>query len=183
MFIHFNPDSGDILSITNVLPEFDYIEVDIADVELIHTGKESVHKYTVKFDEEKKAYQLQKKNVINVFQKTINDIVYEIPKINIRNGITVIQDVQNECWKFLISEQLEAELKTTNSYTDYEIYFSVTEYGNPNVLYKQLTINLEQLVKNHYQIIPFSMNFETTNLPISLFTNKIFEYNYERFSV
>lgn len=180
MFIHFNPESGDILSITNVLPKFDYIEVDIADVELIHTGKESVHKYTVMFNEEKKVYQLQKKNVINVFQKTINDIIYEIPKSDVRNEITVIQDVENSCWKFLISAQLEAELKTTNSYTDYEIYFSVTEYGNPNILYKQLTINLEQLLKNHYQILPFTSDFEKNDTLLSVFTNKQFEYNYER---
>ena len=183
MFVKFNPDNGQILSITNIQPLENFIGVDIEDVKLIHEGKKSANKFFVEFNGTKNIYEFKKKNEIDVFSKNINQILFQIPQNTDRSGITVIQDVQNECWKFLISEQLEVELKTTNSYTDYEIYFSVTEYGNPNVLYKQLTINLEQLVKNHYQIIPFSMNFETTNLPISLFTNKLFEYNYERFSV
>ena len=44
----------------------------------------------------------------------------------------------------------------------------------PNILYKMITVDLEQLVRNHYQIFDMkNINEETNpNIPISVFTNK-----------
>lgn len=180
MYVQYQPDNGKILSITNVKPEFDYIEVDIEDVKDIHSGKESSHKFQVLYDNLQGKFYLNKKDVDNVFEKTIDFILYEIPIIDDRKGITIIQDTKNSCWKFLISQSLEIDFKNNNSFTNYNLYFSVTEFGNPNILFKQLAINLDQLVKNHYQIISFTSDFEKNNKLVSIYTNKRFEYNFER---
>lgn len=180
MFVNFNPLTGDILNITNIEPDFDYIKVDIEDIRAVHIGKESLSNYHVLYDKKEESYKLQKKNILNVFDKKFNEIVYEIPLNLDRSGITVIQSIEEKCWKFVINKDLEIQLRNNKSYINYNLFFSITEYGNPNILYRQLEINLEQLVKNHYQIIPFEFDFEKTLMPVSVFTNKMFEYNYER---
>ena len=180
MFIQFDPANGELIRVTNSQPDFDFIEVDKEDIIEVHTGKISAKKYIVVFNDKLGKYQLQKKDVINVFNTTIHNILYEIPTNKNREGITIIQDISNSCWKFLINKDLEIDLKSRNSFTNYSLYFSVTELGNPNLLYRQLEINLEQLVKNHYQIVSFLNDFEKTELLVSVYTNKIFEYNYER---
>jgi len=181
MYICFAPDTGKIISIGNLIPSGDYIEVDIEDVRAVHTGKESSDKFIILYNSVLGIYELKKKNFLNILDKTINEILYLVPNNETRNGITIIQDIKNSCWKFLINGQLEAELKSTSSYTNYFLYFSVTEFENPNILFKQLSINLEQLIKNHYLILPFNSEFEIDyNINCSVYTNKIFEYNYER---
>lgn len=182
MFVKFNPDNGKILSITNIQPLENFVEVDIEDVKLIHEGKESSNKFFVEFNASKNIYEFKKKNEIDVFSKNINQILYQIPQSTDRSGITIIQSCNEVCWKFLINDQLEAQCKTNIALDNFQLFFSVTEFNNPNILYKQLQVDLEQLIKKHYFIIDFSEEFEHNKEGslVSIYTNKIFDYNYER---
>ena len=180
MYIRFDKSTGNILQITNLQPEGDFLEVNFVDVEDIHLGKKSCNNYFISYNKSESKYELLKKNVENIFDKTINDILYCVPIQDKKANIHIIQDVKNECWKFLISSDLEINLRSNLTFLDYILYFSVTQFENPNILYKLLEVNLEQLVKNHYQIIPFSYNFEYSKELVSVYTNKRFEFSYER---
>ena len=101
--------------------------------------------------------------------------------INTEADITIIQDIPNTCWKFLISEELEVELRSKFINLKSILHFSITEQNNPNILYKTILVDLEQLVKNHYQVFDFTAEFEKENIPLSVFTTKRFNsYSYKR---
>ena len=107
-------------------------------------------------------------------------MIYQIP-INTEADITIIQDIPNTCWKFLISEELEVELRSKFINLKSILHFSITEQNNPNILYKTILVDLEQLVKNHYQVFDFTAEFEKENIPLSVFTTKRFNsYSYKR---
>ena len=182
MFVKFNPDNGQILSITNIQPSENFINVDKEDVKLIHEGKESSNKFFVEFNETKNIYEFKKKNEINDFSKNTTQILFQIPQNTNRSGVTIVQNCNEACWKFLINDQYAVQCKTNIALDNFKLFFSVTEFNNPNILYKQLQVDLAQLIKKHYFIISFSEKFEHNKEGslVSIYTNKIFTYNYER---
>ena len=109
-------------------------------------------------------------------------MLYEIPTSSTGSAdIIVIQDFTRKFWKILIGDHLENQLLNKKVSLKHELAFSVTEKGNPNILYKSLLVDLEQLIKNHYQVIPFSDSFEQEKLTVSVYTKKEFSaYYYKR---
>jgi hypothetical protein len=183
-YVIFDLDSGEITSITNIQPKesINYIEDDSPDVIDMLIGKETPKMFIVAYDEQVKEYKLNKRIEFEAEKLVIDDLIYQIPT-DIESNITIIQDIPNTCWKFLISEELEVELRSKFINLKSILHFSITEQNNPNILYKTILVDLEQLVKNHYLVFDFTAEFEKEDIPLSVFTvNRFDSYSYKRIS-
>jgi len=177
-------DNGDILKITPEQPDISekYILVDQEDVKVLLTGEELIFKWMVGFNLKTKVNELIPKGLYDERDFKINELIYEVPFGNKDAEIVIDYDKDNTCWKFLISSELEIFLYNNNiSLNDSFLHFSVCEHNNPNILFKTLTVSLDQLVKNHYFILPFIYEWEANLKEFSIYTNKRFNtYSFMR---
>lgn len=178
MFVTYDENTGRILDIVNFKKDKECIEVDYEDVKNLINGIESFSNYKVSYNALTNKMELIANEIIYYKNLNIKQLIYQIPTGDILNDseITIVQDFKNTCWKFLPSYQLCNKIIDKKIFLNRNLFFSITEEYNPNVLYKSLVVNLQQFIKQKYFILPFSFNFESNkNCNISLYTNKIFE--------
>lgn len=183
MYVVYEEESGKILSITPVEPEHEaFIEVDLQDVLSVHLGYEPMHNYSVRFNSYKKIFEFLPNSNYNEQEIDINELIYEIPvHKNDDYDIKVMQDCPEKCWKIFPGKDVSLEMNKQKISKNITLYFSITEKSNPNILYKQLSVNLIELLRDYYHIIPFEKEFEFQGKDVSLYTNKRFEaYIYEK---
>jgi len=184
-YVCYERANGEILAVLNHDPtssfssilDWAYIEVDIEQVMDILSGAVTPKSFVVEYSNLHDARILKPRQEFEIEELNIDDLIYKIPQVSIREeqDIIIIQDITNTCWKILISPMCEGELRGNFVNLKYIMHFAITKYNNPNILYRLLEIDLEQLVKNHYQIVDFQYDFETTDLPVSVFTMKRFD--------
>jgi len=181
-YVYFDIASGKILQITNEKLDDDLlssIAVSVEDVESLINGDEPFESCSVVFNTKLKMYELQR-NTIEQPLYNVGDLIYEITQPVANADIQVIQDIKNTCWKFLISEDLRANLVDNRVSLKVHLGFSITEKNNPNVLYRTLSFPFKQLVDEYYVVLDFKNDFEFNGDPISLYTIKRFDtYSYE----
>jgi len=181
-YVYFDIETGNILEITN--EEIDdnnssHIVVSVEDVETLINGEEPFESCSVVYNTKLKLYELQR-NTIEQPVYNVNDLIFEIAEYTENADIQVIQDLKNTCWKFLISEELRANLVENKVSLKVNLGFSITEKNNPNVLYRTLIFPFSQLVNDYYVVLDFKHDFEFNGDPISLYTIKRFDtYSYE----
>ena len=195
-YVCYSLKNGDILAVTNLDPkesfhhaiEWGFIEVDISEVIGILTGEESYREFIVEHSSVTNEKILKQRGSFKVEELDIVDIVYHIPTEEdykyrvdeegntVDPDITIMQDIANTCWKIFIGKKLEQKLRIDAINLNVMLHFSVTEYNNPNVLYRTLMVDLEQLVKNHYQVLDFKSDYEFEGKPVSIFTVKRYDH-------
>lgn len=183
-YVGFNKETGAIVSIgnDNTRTDINYIQVPLSDVISIKKGIESQDNYCVRYNPKTKDLELQLKSEDIFDASLVNDFIYEIPTIEVVDpDICLIQDVPNLCWKVLVGKTLKKNIREKGIRLNTNIMFSITAKGDPNVLYKTLIVQAGQTVSDNYSIIPFSMPFEKTSEPISVYTARKFDtYQFKR---
>jgi hypothetical protein len=189
-FVCFKIGSGDILAILNgSVDSFEsednwgYVEVPYNTILPLLTGEETPKSYVVEYNPLLDSHSLKPRVDFDAEELNINDLIYKIPIVEKYKDedIKIIQDIKNTCWKVLISEPCESKLRTDFANLKYVLHFAITEPNNPHHLYRMLKINLEQLVKNHSQVLDFMYDYEITDTPLSIYTMKRFDsYCYKR---
>jgi len=183
MFVSFNKDTGDITSIGNEADEsISYILVPLSDVINILDGIEPAKNYVVQYDPKTKNLEFVSRFEFVYDNCSVDELIYEVPEESTEEpDILLIQDIPNTCWKVQVGKEFKSNLKSKGVSLNANLMFSVTEKNDPNVLYKTLFIDFGQAVGDNYYIIPFTMPFEETNLPISVYTSKRFDtYQFKR---
>ena len=184
MKVFYDEESGAIICITpqidDSLKDKNYITVSKDEVQEILKGNESIHWYHVFYNLKTKEREFGPIDNYNEHELDINEIIYEIPGYATNPDITIKQDLVNTCWKFFPSKDLSYKLAAENINVKGNLYFSVTEQGNPNILYAQLTVKLQKMLTDHYFVLPFTQEFEFKGVDVSIFTNKRFSsYQYK----
>jgi hypothetical protein len=161
---------------------FNHIEVDKKDVIDLILGKEMRRNYRVDYNPKTKELELRHVHDTDFFNKDIQDYLYEIPSTDIVDpDITVIQDMPNKCWKFLLGTDLKTNLNKKKAKLRGVDLFSITKKHDPNILYKSLFVDLTRTLHDNYFIIPFDAEFETQDLDFSIYTLRKFDsYQYKR---
>lgn len=183
MYVCFEPDTGTILKVTNTLSNADknFISVDINDVRTLLSGEEQLTNYKVEFNPKTKELEFKPRYELHVSNFNINDVIYQVPQNVDDADLTVIQDLDNKCWKVLISSELKRNLKNKGVGLNMNIYFSITALNDPNLLYKILDIDFSRSLRDHYFVAPFTEEFEKDICDISLYTAKQFDtYSFKR---
>ena len=176
-YVIFNKDSGEIDSISNTVTNEDtYIQVPLADVLSLKTGVEDISNYHVQYNPKNKELELKSKYEFALDALTVNDSIYELPETLIDDAdVQVIQDIPNTCWKIKLGNSIRDNIKRKGINLNANFLFSVTKKGDPNILYKTLSVHIGKTVADNYCIVPFDMPFETTKIPVSVYTARKFD--------
>lgn len=176
-YVIFNKDSGEIESISNdVTNEDTYIQVPLADVLSLKTGVEDISNYHVQYNPKNKELELKSKYEFALDALTVNDSIYELPENSVDDAdVQVIQDIPNTCWKIKLGNSIRDNIKRKGINLNANFLFSITKKGDPNILYKTLSVHIGKTVADNYCIVPFDMPFETTDIPVSVYTARKFD--------
>jgi hypothetical protein len=94
--------------------------------------------------------------------------------------LVIRQNNKLKRWEFMLNPYTKKFLKLSGYSTDDVVYFSVTEKYDPNILYKSITINVQELINNKECYVPFDNNWNPTDCETSVYTTKYFEnYGHE----
>lgn len=182
-YVFFDKDKGTVLGVGNTPNEkLSYIEVDGTLVTTLLSGAEPMHNYAVEYNPKTKELEFVSKfqHVLDAF--TVNEFIYEIPQSQIEDpDISIIQDIPDLCWKVKVGEGLKKNLRAKGVSLTTGIMLSITAKGDPNILYKTMFVDFNQLVNDNYFILPFTMPFEKTQEPVSIYTARRFDtYQFTR---
>jgi len=183
MYVQFKQDTGEI---TGISPRSNAnhhdIQVGLEEVSAILEGRERKRNYRVEYEPRKKKLALVNQHEKQFDGASVRDFIYELPEVEQDDvDICVFQDTTNCCWKILLGNALQKNLKKQGLRLNKQLSFSVTAKHDPNILYKTLFVDFSQIVRDNYAVIPFTMEFEETNSDISIFTAKMFDsYSFQR---
>jgi len=176
-YVVFNKENGKIISISNIVTKEDtYITVPLSDVMSLKKGIEPLSNYSVQYNPKTKELELQSKYEHFLDSISVKDFIYEIPENEIDDAdIQLVQDIPNTCWKIKVGNQLKKNIRAKGVNLNSSILFSVTAKGDPNILYKTLSVHVGQAMSDNYYVVPFSMPFETEKQVLSVYTARKFD--------
>lgn len=182
-YVFFNKDTGNVIGISNIPdPAFDYIQVENSLVVPVLQGSEPITNYVVQYNPKIKSLEFASRfeYVLDAF--LVKDFIYEIPEQELEDpDILIEQDIPNTCWKVQVGKEFKKNLKSKGASLNANLMFSITAKHDPNILYKTLFVDFNKAVTDNYYILPFSMPFETTDQPVSIYTARRFDtYQFRR---
>lgn len=183
MYVKYDKEKGTILGIkgTEYTGE-NCIPVPYEQVKRIISGEELADNYQVKYNTKSKQMEFSDCHETRTKGNTVNDFIYDVPTKQLKDpDILIVQDVANTCWKVYMGNALGSSLRSKGIHINERMMLSVTAKADPNILYKTLFVELGDLVRDNYVILPFTMPFEYTDAPISVFTSRKFDtYQFKR---
>ena len=182
MYVSFEENTGKILGIGPKPQEKNSLPVQLDEVIGILEGKEPKRNYRVEFNGKKKQLELVHRFLQSIDGAGVNDFIYEIPEnYSTTPDILVEHNIPETCWKIKLGKELKNNLAHNRIRLNQTLYFAVTKKHDPNILYKTLSIDFSQTLRDNYTVLPFSMPFEETDTPVSVFTAKTFgSYQFQR---
>lgn len=172
-YVYFD-NNGNILSISGSnSAEGQFVEVDLNDVINLIKGTENITSYVVVYDISKKTYVLKEKFSNEEIIFNVNDQIHKISKSSDLNpDITIIQDIKNKVWKFVIDPTLKENLMLQNLSLDKLLFFHLTRKNDPHELYRTLTVNIATLLDDPSFNIRFCSENELDYSNTSVYTVK-----------
>ena len=166
-------DDGTIYKISNQPDErFQFLEVDIQEVEDFIIGKLSLLEHKVEFDFIEKKYSIKNTKQIDE-DKLMWSFLYEIPtNVPKEKQVILTKNNKNKSWHIMLDDKFESELLDQNISIDLsKYYFSITKKNDPNVLYRLIKFT-------DGNFVPFSEDFEFDGTPFSVYTTRRFDSYY-----
>lgn len=179
-YLHYDPLTKNIVNLRNYLEKIDsnpYIEITEKDLD-VSLSQFDISKYKVVLDKNsgKKLERISSK----VTFATIDDFIYEIPKINSDHRITakdrsfdllIEQNNIDNVFRIKLARELREKYSDNNNNLQY-ITVYVTESSDPNILYKTLKFTFGDLIQNEFYTIEYE-DFKGNDVNIYAF--KYFE--------
>lgn len=194
-YVYYDKDTGAIHKISSInspSTEFAVVGIPNKKVTPILTGEKRLDEFVIVSDNVLNQVQLKELNDTITYDTT-SIMCYELPvvknlpnsditKNNAGDSVTVVvqQDIINKQWKVAINSQLKNFLIYNENYSNETLYFSVTSKYDPNVFYRSLEININDLLSKSTVVIPFKYTVEEDEADISIYTAKYFDnYTHE----
>jgi hypothetical protein len=188
-YVFYEPDTGAIKGVSNSANDqsLPFVSVTFEQVKKLLEGNDVVHNYKVVFSPDAKDYVFIRLDEQGEILESIHDVIFQFSFVvdssnpliyDASNDITVIQDYANTCWRIYINGTLARSLRERKLYFDQVYEFYVTDFNDPNVLYKTLKVPMSELINNYFCILPFD-KIDNDEVKISVYARKIFEkYQY-----
>lgn len=182
MYVIFQKDTGKIIGVSCKQDEENSIPVDLEQVSGILKGTDSKKNYRVEYNAKKKQLEMVDLHKEIFDGSSVNDFIYEIPETKVNDAdITIEQDLPNTCWRFTLGKTLKRNLRNKGVKLNSKLKFSITAKHDPNILYKTLSVDFSQVLRNNSVVLPFDSSFESTEFPLSIFTARKFDsYQFKR---
>ena len=178
-FVYYNKQTGMIKKISPRKEESkdEILEITVEEAGPFLKGEKTTANFRVALDFHSKKLSLKSikdKNTLGSYE----NILYNIPRTEKNKEVTITQNVKEKCWEIELNEELTELIKSTELPVFNKILFSITKRDDPNILYRNLYIDLAQLTKEKIQI-PFIYDSETNDQLFSVYVNKYFDsYGY-----
>jgi hypothetical protein len=173
-YVYFQPETGEIKSISNYLVEHDnnFIKVTPAEVYDLLTGKETVSDYTVIMDFKINEYILQ--NITQEGPRSFNwsDEVYQIPVSTEHKELTIIQDKKNGTWTLEINENIKKILSKQNTLANHNLSFYATKIDDVNVLFGILKFPVRKILSTG----SYTITDQSAIMDSSVYCRKVFDF-------
>jgi hypothetical protein len=183
MYVKFDKETGSILGIkaTEYTGE-NSIPVPLDKVRKLISGEDSTTAFEVRYNTKIKQMEFGSRYDTQMRGNSVNNFIYDVPQgVGKSPDILIVQDVVNTCWKVHIGAVLGDSLRGKGVAVNDRMMLSVTAKGDPNILYKTLFVELADVVRDNYVVLPFTMPFEHSDEPISIFTSRKFDtYQFKR---
>ena len=177
--VYFVKDTGKIFSITNkaIECEHDWFEVPVQEVEDFLVGTRNMTKHKVVFNVKEQRYEIiSDEESIHVF---VDDHIFQINNSSYPQ-IIVEQDIKRSKWVIRASDEIKRSMSNVGPRMEEVMFFSVTQYGNPNILYNHFYVSINDVVSNDSVEFDFVTQDEYTTGKISVYTNRKFDiYSHE----
>ena len=177
--VYFDLETGKIESITNKIIEgkTSYFEVPAPEVEEFLIGTKNLTKHKVVFNVKDQEY-----NIVHDQESIVvyaDDLIFEIKTV-FDPQIIVTQDIKNSQWKISTDQTIRTQMQDVHTRLEETMYFSITENGNPNILYNHFYINIKDVIRHGSAVFPFVSQVEQDKTKISVYTNRKFDkYTHE----
>jgi len=170
--VYFDSTTSNILTITNESrPDLSsYFEIDFEKVKMFLTGQQDPGNYKVVLNPSK-TFEIVSK-IISHASKSSSLVPIKISN-NIDPSLTLVHSNKNRSWTVTLSSTEQCRL--INDIINYRINIFVTLRNNKNMLYRIISLELSELVKQRTMTIPFASSIEDDLSLISLSTVKFLE--------
>ena len=177
--VYFDNDTGRIQAITNkeIESKFESFEVPVQEAEGFVIGTRNMTKHKVVFDVKEQRYKIvSDQESIHVY---VDDHIFQIN--NLKNPqIIVEQDIAQSKWIVRASKDIKSSMSSVGPRLEEVMFFSITEYGNPNILYNHFYVSINDVVSNDSLEFDFSSQEEHIAGNVSVYTNRKFDiYSHE----
>lgn len=180
-FIYYEPDTGNIIKISNKLEDTTHsvLEIDASLVLDIFTGDKQISQFRVKYD-----LTLKCKSLVEISDSTVisslTDRFFKIPKnIESNPDLIIIQNFKNKEWEMRIDDSL-LSMSYTEAHNYKKVLFSITSENDPNIVYRTLNVDLNELLTAQSLSYPFQYESEKHYNNVSIYTPKYFNtYSHE----
>jgi hypothetical protein len=194
-YVYYDKDTGAIHKISSInspSTEFAIISIPNEKVTSLLTGEKRLDEFVITTDNVLNCVELKEINNVNTYD-TASIMCYELPVIkNLSNSsitknntsddstVIVQQDIINKYWKVVVNSRLKNFLIYNENYLNKTLYFSITSKYDPNVFYRSLKVNIDDLLYDTPLSIPFKYTVEEDEANISIYTVKYFDkYTHE----
>lgn len=177
--VYFDLETGKIEAITNksIEGKETFFEVPVQDVEDFVSGNRNLTKHKVVFNVKEQRYNIvHDQDTIVVYA---DDLIFNIKQLKDAQ-VKILQDINRSEWKISASSTIKEQMKTVQSRLEETMYFSITEKGNPNILYNHFYVSIKDIIEQEFVSFPFSSQEEQTFDLVSVYTNRKFDkYTHE----
>lgn len=185
-YVYYDQETGKIKRVGGKTESngLSYITTDPKLVEPIMKGLKGLDDYVVEYDISKKTLNLKEVKRPEAEDEKSLLTFKEVPTLLKTKKVDVLiqQNLKKQVWIIRLSKSIVDSLKSESVYIRSNLFFSVTEKGNPNVLYRTISCPISELVnEENYTGKEFSFKYDIENSTnLSVFTSKYFDaYKYE----
>lgn len=106
-----------------------------------------------------------------------NNYLYQYTRGIELDDLLIERNIPNQCWYFSTSLELQENISFRNSTNIKNTNLSVfaTEVDDPNILYRNFNISVDDLLDQTKLVVPFKYDWESSNKVVSMYTNKFFD--------
>ena len=179
-YVYYEPSTGEIIHLRNYLEKDSHPFITISESDI----EESLKNFTVKdylVLEKKKKMTLVKIDKITIDQFNIDDIIYQIPKVVVKNrnqikkhyyDIAIEQNNKDKVFRLKLSADAKNNFLPQQNLRQLILNIYVTAENDPHILYQTLEFKLEDLLDHQFFTIKFD-KFNGANC--NLFAKKYFQ--------
>jgi hypothetical protein len=177
-YFYYDPITNEIIYMKNHLEDEEYPYLELLKSDIVDLEMPSMNDFSI-VDVDGKKQVVQKQKTIKI--DTIEDIIYQIPRqtadpnikisqANYTFDLLVEQDNIKKEFRFRLSSPIKEQYDHKN--LNQVMSFYVTAENDPNILYKTLKIEINQLLSHHYYTIAYD-DFDAVDC--NIFSRRYFQ--------
>jgi hypothetical protein len=170
--VYFDPTTSNILTITNESrPDLSsFFEIDFEKVKMFLLGQQDPGNYKVVLNPSK-TFEIVSK-IISHASRSSSLVPIKLSN-NKDSSLTLVHNSKNKSW--IVTLSLDEQRRLINDIINYKINIFVTARNNKNMLYRMISLELADLVKQQTITVPFISAMEDNLSLLSLSTVKFLE--------